>query len=160
MPPFGRSVRAAATSEVAAGTSAAASTRRGSVDIRISSETEHVHVVVFDDLAGQPRSVVRELFAFLEVDGEVADQVDIAVHNRSGSPRNRLIGTVLGSTRLRRLGNRAVPYAIRTPFEQRLLDHRSSPAEPGPQLREALDDELAADRQDLEALLGRSLPWD
>jgi hypothetical protein len=112
---------------------------------------ENVHVLFFEELAADPRKELRGVFTFLQVDPDVADQVEVTVENRSFVPRR-------GARRmLRSRALRALPEAPRSGLE-RLLLRPSQPVLP-PEARALLDDVYAGEREALTALLQRQLPW-
>jgi hypothetical protein len=112
---------------------------------------ESVHVLFFEDLRRDAREEVRKIFAFLEIDPDVADRLDLRALNRSHLPRR-------GARRLlTSRGVRALPGPLRTRAE-RLLVRRSRPPMP-PEARALLDEVYASERAPLEQLLQRPLPW-
>ena len=55
---------------------------------------EKVRILLLEDFRSGRRALLRDLFSFLEVDPEVEVDAD-RVHNRSGPPRNEVLGRVL-----------------------------------------------------------------
>lgn len=118
----------------------------------------NVHVVVFEELIRDVRARLAELFAFLEVDAEVAGRIDPERHNPFALPRGRLATRLLHSERTRRTARWLVPYPLRWPIERRLLETRPKPALDAETDR-LLTELFRADVRETELLLGRRLPW-
>jgi hypothetical protein len=121
---------------------------------------ERVHVIVHDDLVADAAGVVRDTFAFLGVDPEVA--VDLEIRN----PNRRARSGVLQRLIFRPPGplRRVVPLLRRFPLVHRLRDavitansrsERRAPMDDG--LRRKLTAELAPEVQELGRLIGRDL---
>jgi sulfotransferase family protein len=117
-----------------------------------------VFVMFFEDLAREPRAVLRALFAFVGVDVSVADRVSIEVSNPFSVPRNALSGRLLRSPRARWVGRAVVPVAHRYRFSSMLL----KPARKPPideKARTMLAELFEPDNERLRMAVGRSLPW-
>ena len=110
-----------------------------------------VHVLFFEDLAREPRKEMRRIFAFLELDPQVGNQLEVTVENRSYVPR-RGARRILASR-----ARRAMPVALKSRVD-RLLLQRSQPVVP-PEAQALLDELYAPQRERLTALLQRDLPW-
>lgn len=116
-----------------------------------------VKVVLFEDLEKSPGAVVKDLFEFLGVAGDVP--VDTGTrYSHSGKAKNRLIAflsnrnNVVAFT-LRRLALKLLPRSLLERIASRSLEKESmAPAE-----REALRRYFREDIERLEELLGRSL---
>ena len=121
---------------------------------------ERVHVIVHEDLVGDTAGVVRDTFAFLDVDPDVAVELEVRNPNRrarSGAVQ-RLIFRPPGPLR------RIVPALRRIPLVHRLrdavLNANSVPAARSamdPELRRQLTSELAPEVEALGQLIGRDL---
>ena len=121
---------------------------------------ERVHVIVHEDLRDDPAAVVRDTFAFLGVDQDVA--VNLAVQNANRRPRSGLLQRLIfqppGPLRA------VVPALRRLPLVHRLRDAlvtaNSRPearAPMDPDLRRRLTAELAPEVHRLGRLIGRDL---
>ena len=118
---------------------------------------DSVHVLFFEDFAADPRGQLRETLEFLEVDGREADRIDIAAQNASLAPRNAVLRRLLGLAAVRRLGRAAVPRALQ-PRLERIVRGGQIP-EMDADARQLLEGVYAPERERLERLLGRALPW-
>lgn len=118
----------------------------------------NVRVIVFEELVRDPRGELAAVFAFLGVDPDVAERIEVGRHNPFALPRNRVAASLLGSASARRIARRLVPLALRARLETALLK-----TGPKPELDRDTDQRLTAffqpDVRELEALLGRTLPW-
>ncbi|WP_167305782.1 sulfotransferase family protein [Nocardioides euryhalodurans] len=108
---------------------------------------DRVHVVLFDDLARDPGPVVAGLCARLGVPPPT-EPVPARRTNHHGPARSPLLGSV--ARRLPGPVSRTVRRWNSTPGAY-------PPMEPA--TRERLRDHFAADRDELEELLGRAVPW-
>jgi hypothetical protein len=120
---------------------------------------DDVRVVVFEELTRDVPGELARLFAVLGVDPAVAGRIRPERHNPFALPRGRLAAALLHSERTRRAARRVVPSRFRPRIEERLLAARPKPpldAETNRRLTELFRDDV----RDLQALLGRRLPWD
>jgi len=120
---------------------------------------ERVHVVVFDDLKGDPAGVYRSALRFLRLPDDHRPPGGFAVHNRAKVRRNYVRRA---RHALRPLGRLKVALGIRRPFgiSRRMLRYegRAKPRPPlSPELRRALADYFADDVQLLARLIKRDL---
>ena len=121
---------------------------------------ERMHVIVFDDLVSDPRSVYRSALEFLRVDPN--HQVDLSVYNPNRRARSGLVQRLLFAppTPLRATFGklRSLPIAHRV--RDRLVSansRRAARAEMDPELRRALTGEFAPQVAELGELIGRDL---
>jgi Sulfotransferase domain len=115
---------------------------------------KHVHVLFFEELVADVRAQVWGVFRFLEVDPSVADRLPNERRNPSYAPRSGIAARLESLPRgLRRL----VPSAIRARALGVLMSSDKPTIEP--EVRDRLDRLYAADRQEVEQLLGRIAPW-
>jgi hypothetical protein len=118
----------------------------------------NVTVLFFEDLSRDTRSELRALFARLGVDPAAADQMSVERHNPFALPRNEISRRVLTFKPLRGLARALVPAGRRARVESVLLTSTSRP-EMEPEARQLLVEAFAAERDRLEGMLGRPLPW-
>lgn len=115
-----------------------------------------IRVVLHEDFVETPGAVLKDLFAFLEVDPDVEPHVGRRV-NRSGVPRSRLVHTAFQgaqamAARVRPLlPEPLIDWAVR--LKNRNLDKPPLP----PEARSLLADAYRDDVRRLEALIGRDL---
>lgn len=117
-------------------------------------------VVLFADLVEEPRSVVREMARFLEVDTDPVDELDLGrQHNPTpGIPPNRIAQRIRSSDTLRRLAQSVLPKRVREYLgNEVLLADRDKP-DLDPATRRRLEAAYAPDVARLEDHLGRELP--
>ena len=119
---------------------------------------ENIHVLFFEELAADPSSEMKRLFAWLDLDPPDDAGMRFERHNAFALPRNRLAAYILSSARIRSASRHFVPRTLRA-----RIDHRLSVPAPRPQMlpetRELLEQLYAPERPRLEALLGRPVPW-
>jgi len=111
----------------------------------------NVHVLFFEKLASDPRGEVRRIFEFLEVDPDVAEEIQVTIENRSFLPR-RGARRILGSR-----ARAALPDRVKSMLD-RLLLRRSQPVLP-PEARRPLDEVYSGEREELRSILRREPPW-
>lgn len=119
---------------------------------------ESVLVLLFDDLATDPRSQVRAVFELTDVDPDVADAIDPEHRNAFTRPRNGPSGRLVASARARSLGRAIVPSRFRPRIESMLLVRAPKP-ELDQAARQLLEELFRPDVARLEEILGRRLPW-
>jgi len=115
-----------------------------------------LRVYLFDDLVADPAGLLRDLFAFLEVDAEIA--IDTARrHNQTGIVRSPILRFLWTRTvRLRIALRPFLPAAVRD--AGRLgMGRRLRRPELDPELRARIAHALAPDVERLEHLIGRDL---
>jgi len=140
-----------APSYVAAGRYAAALERYMSVF------GDHLHVLFFEELVGDPRGEMRKIFHFLEVDPDFADYLMLTRRNASVAPRNTVLSIVLAHETVQAVGRKLVPPRVQPRLKS--LAWRSGVPEMEPATREFLEKLYEDERPRLEAMLGRSLTW-
>jgi hypothetical protein len=118
----------------------------------------NVSILFFEELNRDTRGELRRLFEALGVDAEVAERMDVERHNSFALPRGEVSRRILTSKRLRSLGRTVVPASRRAQVEGVLLTSPPRP-EMDPEARRLLEEAFALDRANLQALLGRELPW-
>ena len=115
-----------------------------------------VHVLIFEELARDTPAEVDRLFGFLGVE-PIAGQLDLTPLKRGAAPRNAL-ARGLYSPRLRAAARAVVPSHLHARIEDVALSH-GPPDEVDPEARQILAEFFAPEREPLEKLLGRALPW-
>jgi hypothetical protein len=115
-----------------------------------------VHVLVYEELAADTTGEVDRLFGFLGVE-PIAGQLDLTPLKRGAAPRNAL-ARGLYSPKLRAAARAVVPPQFHARIENVALSQEPA-AELDPEAREILADFFAPEREPLEALLSRELPW-
>jgi hypothetical protein len=128
----------------------------GPVTTYLQTFPGRVHVLVFEELADDTRREVDRVFEFLGV-APIAEQLDLTPLKRSAAPRNALARS-LYSTRLRSAARAVVPPQFHARIENAALS-REYAGELEPEARRILAEFFAPEREPLERLLGRSLPW-
>jgi hypothetical protein len=116
-------------------------------------------VLLLEDLVARPAEEIGKLFEFLGVDPEPAQHVDLSALNEFALPRNRIVARVLNSSRARQVARAIVPLRLRSGVERLLLAPDAARPPMDAETRRILEHEYAAERHQLEQLLGRPLPW-
>jgi hypothetical protein len=126
---------------------------------------DRVHVIVFEEMVGDPALHFRRLLEFLEVDPEYQPEA-FSAHNPAHGARGGLVRAIGRSRPVQFLAWRALPRLIgdsRTRELSRRIGHsklQRRPAERAAvsrELRERLEAELAPDVARLSELLGRDM---
>lgn len=118
---------------------------------------DHVLVIFFEDLVADPRTEIRRIFRFLDIDSGIADSLQLTQRNASASPRNVIFKRLLAEGQIRALARKIVPSRLQPSLSSIAWDSNISDMDP--EARKLLLDVYAGQRPRLEALLGRSLPW-
>jgi hypothetical protein len=111
-----------------------------------------------EDLHADPAGEAASIFEFLGVDPSVARQISPGAYNVFAQPRNRLAARLMASPRARAGGRAVLPEPVRSWVENLVLQRGQKPPL-DPALRARLQAAFAADRDPLEQLLGRPVPW-
>jgi hypothetical protein len=119
---------------------------------------ERVLILIFEEFAADVRGHVRRAFEFLELDPAPADRIRLEPRNVSALPRNALVRRLYRSGGLRAATARIVPSALH-PRLERVLLRRVPTAGVDPEAGRLLEELYAAERPELEELLGQRLPW-
>jgi Sulfotransferase family len=117
-----------------------------------------VRVLFFEEVVADPRRELRHLLEFLEVDPEYADRRAFDVRNRALVPRNELARRLLFSWRIRGVARALVPESVRPRVDRLVLGDGPQP-EMESEARHLLEEAYAADRERLEQVLHRRVPW-
>jgi hypothetical protein len=126
-----------------------------------------VKVLLHDDLRQDPRALLRDLYAFLEVPEHFPAELEREV-NAGQQPKSRTVARVIGAAKmaihgrglqwllpvLQKTGALALVKAVK----QRNLARRSGKEEVPADLRRELLDHFRPDVEKLEQLLQRELP--
>ena len=128
----------------------------GPVTTYLQTFPGQVHVVVFEELAKDTRREVDRIFEFLGLE-PIAAQLDLTPLKRGAPPRNALARS-LYSTRLRSVARAVVPPQFHARIENVALSREHS-SELDAEARHVLAEFFAPERDPLERLLGRTLPW-
>jgi hypothetical protein len=115
-----------------------------------------VHVLVYEELAEDTPREVDRIFEFLGVE-PVAATLDLTPLKRGAAPRNALARR-LYSPGLRSAARAVVPPHLHARIENLALSDAPS-ANIEPEALEILQEFFAPEREPLEELLGRELPW-
>jgi hypothetical protein len=117
-----------------------------------------VRVGFLEDLDADPAGESASIFEFLGVDSDVAQHVSPGAHNVFAQPRNRLAARLMASPKARAGGRVVFPEPLRTWVESLVLRRdQKPPLDDAPRAR--LQAAFEADREPLERLLGRPVPW-
>jgi hypothetical protein len=119
---------------------------------------ENVRVVFLDELSRSPAQTLRGVFEFLGVEPEVADRLVVERRNAFRLPRGRVAARILRSNLFRRAGRRLTPSRSRAAVESLLFTRTERPAMDA-EVRQLLAGVYASDQEELQATLGRPLPW-
>jgi hypothetical protein len=129
---------------------------------------DQVHVILFDDLVGDPATTYRRVLEFLGIDATFVPTFRVMNPNKRTRSRlvKRMVGKVMDpSSRIRRTGVRLIPvHTVRSamlrdfvPAATRLNTSLAPRSVVDPDLRESLAAELAPDIERLGEILGRDL---
>ena len=119
--------------------------------------SDHVKILIFEELVQDPRKAVSEVLQFLGVNAEPPAIVGEA-YNVFTIPRWPFVGRFLQSRPVR-ITMRLLPPRIRLTMRQRVLYRQASKPVMPEKARRFLEDAFRSDVQRLEQILGRSLPW-
>ena len=114
-------------------------------------------VFVYEEFFADPLRGMRALFEFLDVSGDAANTISFEYHNASRAPRNTVAAALLGREIVWKVGRR-LPKRLRGQAQRALLE-RTGPTGVDPSAHALLEREYSRERGDLEALMGRTLPW-
>jgi len=119
-----------------------------------------VHIVVFDDLVADPRSVYRSTLEFLAVDPTF--EVDLSVYNPNKKPRSGAVQKMIFAPKgpMKRVVGRLRSVPVMHRVRDALVTANSTTAERkkmDPELRARLTAEFAPEVAELGALIGRDL---
>jgi hypothetical protein len=128
----------------------------GPVTTYLQTFPGRVHVLIYEEFAQDTRGEVDRIFEFLGVE-PIAGQLDLTPLKRGAAPRNALARS-LYSPRLRAAARAVVPPQFHARIENVALS-QELPDELEPEARQILAEFFASEREPLERLLGRSLPW-
>lgn len=117
-----------------------------------------VHLIFYEELAADARREMARLYERLDVDPDVAQRIEIDVHNPTSLPRNALAGRLVRSDLVHRAGRRIVPRSLRPRLESALLTRVEKP-EMDDRARRALTEAYRPEVERLRQLVGRPLPW-
>lgn len=120
---------------------------------------DQVLVLVFEEFVADPRTSMREVYRFLEVDPGFADHVRLEILNPYSKPRNGLVARFYSGRSVRFLAKRVLPLRVQHRAERVALARDGKPALE-PRLRRLIAEACIEDVQELETILGRQLPWD
>ena len=116
-----------------------------------------LHVLLFEDLARDPRAEMRRLFTFLGVNCDVADRIDVQPRNVSVAPRSAAAGRFRQDRAARALARHLIPARLHARAEGLVRTDRV-PDMPE-DTRRTLESLYEIERAPLQEFLGRSLPW-
>lgn len=117
---------------------------------------DRLRCLFFDDLEAHPLSVVKDIFAWLEVDRNFSPQL---LHSQKGGiPRSQSLIKLLNSqSPLFRHIKRRVPRLLKERYRSKLYQRTLDRPEIAPDTREKLREFYSADVMQLEILTGRDL---
>ena len=118
-----------------------------------------VRVGFLEDLRADPVGETSAIFTFLGVDTDFAQTISFAPDNVFAVPRNRLTATLMASSRARAAGRAVLREPVRTWVESRIVLRRGQKPPLDAALRARLEAAFEVDREPLEQLLGRPVPW-
>lgn len=118
---------------------------------------DNVYVLFLERMASDPTSELRQVFDFLQVDVDVADRLTAERRNPYAMPRGP-VSRLVGSSRIRTAGRLLIPRPLR-PALERLLFKRAAKPPMEDEVRGVLQAIYESDRDPLERLVGRPLPW-
>ncbi len=130
----------------------------GPVTTYLQTFPGRVHVLIYEEFAEDTRGEVDRIFGFLSVE-PIAARLDLTPLKRGAAPRNALaLARALYSPRLRAAARALVPPQFHARIENVALSREHS-GDLEPEARQILAEFFAPEREPLERLLGRELPW-
>lgn len=121
---------------------------------------EQIHVLIYEDFVADPQRELRNLFQFLQISADVS--IDTSERSNVGrTPKSRRLHNALREDHpLKAVVKKLVPREIRQPLV-RWVDAKNQGRVPKieDKLRKQLTVRFQSNRANLEARLGRSLPW-
>ena len=120
-------------------------------------DRKDILITLYDDFETEPRSFVRDVFSFLEIDPSVP--IDTTIRTRaSGELRNRTLHTVLSRThRAKRAVRSVVPLVFYRQLARSVQSWNIARPELEPETRLRLLEEFGDEVDRLERMLGRDL---
>ncbi len=121
---------------------------------------DQVKVILFDDLVRNPTRVLQDTFEFLDVDPEARVHHE-SVYNRSGVPRSRWMANLISKPNvITSIARSMLPLSVTGRVKDALQRvNTGNKLRLDPQSRDFLRSYFAADLAELQALLGRPIPW-
>ena len=119
---------------------------------------DKVHIGFLEDLQSDAQGEVRSILEFLGADPSPADGLPPEAHNPFALPRNWAAGKLMASQRALSAGRAIFPEPWRTRVE-RLVLRRGNKPPMSEAVRARLRTVYEPDREPLERMLGRQLPW-
>jgi hypothetical protein len=119
---------------------------------------EQVKIIIFEEFVKNPREAVRELMAFLGVNGDPST-LDLTPLNTYTSPRMASTAKLLDNNRLRRLWRRIAPARLRNKLSRKYLYQTATKPPMEEENRRYLEEIFRPDVDRLERILGKELPW-
>jgi len=119
---------------------------------------ERVFVVITEELATEPQTVMAPVFAFLGVTANV--NLAVTNRNRSGQVRSQQLAKLIAQPSKVKQLSHVLPKPLRYRLALRLIElNTGSKPELSTSTRRSLCSEFASDVNSLRTLLNRELPW-
>lgn len=120
---------------------------------------ERVKIVLLDDFRRNPRATLLGLARFLGLDPAPVARIDVAtIHNPHKAPRGRWAERLAGSMLARVLGETVVPRRLGLFVYQHMLLRSAAKPAMDQRARDFLLETYQSEIDDLERILGRSMP--
>jgi hypothetical protein len=122
--------------------------------------SDHVKILLFEDLTRLPHQVMQELFDFLEVDKHFHPNTS-KVHNKSGRPKSKLLADFLAKPNLvTSIAKKMVPERVSSTIRLSLVSlNTGAKGQIDDTSRAYLREFFASDVGKVEKLLGKKLAW-
>ena len=116
-----------------------------------------VKILIFDDFVRDSRRSVREVLRFLDIEAEAGSTSEI--HNAYGRPRGALRRLIYQNVTLKTAARRLFSDRLRRKAREDIFLGKDAKPPLPHETRIFLEDYYRGDVLELEAILGRSLPW-
>lgn len=124
--------------------------------LTVFDETQ-IHLLTIDELGDDPRGVLHDIAAFLDIDPDPVDEIDLdTVHNPFGVPSNELFRWLLTSEGARRAARLVLPEPVRVWLGEHALLEKTDKPPMGEEAIELLADVFEPEIAKLEERTGRS----
>jgi Sulfotransferase domain len=119
---------------------------------------ERFLVLIFEEWRADVPRTLRRILAFLGIDHEIRDFSE-PPQRRFSEARGPLVRYLFGNRRISRASESLIPYRLRKLIRNAFLVKHVPKPPMEPEAREFLIDYYREDVAQLEAMLGRQLPW-
>jgi len=118
-----------------------------------------IKILIFEEFIHEPEKIIKEVLKFLNVNYNQTLQIE-KIHNPFGVPRGKLSERILSNITIKKIATKIFPHDVSKEIADRILIKEENKPQMKLEDRLFLQNLYRNDVKNLEALLGRSLPWD